>query len=46
MNASYAASGIIVIVPTPRSCRMSPNGIRLRGFQHGVPRVVDRLKSA
>ena len=30
---------IFVIVPTPRSCRMSPNGIRLRGFQHGVSQV-------
>jgi hypothetical protein len=46
MNADYAASGIIGIVPTPRLCRMPSNGIRLRAVQREVSRVVDRLKSA
>jgi len=32
MNVSYAASGIIGIVPTPRSCRMSPKGFAYLPF--------------
>jgi hypothetical protein len=46
MNDDYAASGIIAIVPTPRSCRMFPKRIRLPAVWRGVPCLANRWKSA
>ncbi len=37
---------IFAIVPTPRSCRLSPKGTRLRAVWRGVPCQADRSKSA